>query len=50
MWNDPGLRIESEVDGVLILHLFKTLSQISFLSHTIHRWEVIYFLERLKLA
>ena len=50
MGNDPSLRIEPEVYRVLILHLFQALRQVAFFSHTIHRREVINFLESLQLA
>ena len=50
MWNDPSLRIESEVYRILVLHLFQALSKVAFFGHTIHSWEVIHFLESLQLA
>ena len=50
MRDDPCFRIEPEVDGVLILHLFKTICQVGLLSHAAHRWKVVDFLEGLQLA
>ena len=50
MWDDPRLRIKSEVDRVLILHLLQTLSQVRLSGDSGHGWEVIYLLEGLELA
>ena len=50
VWHDPSLRVEAEVDRVLVLHLLQTLCQIALLGDSTHRWEVIDFLKRLELA
>ena len=50
MRDDPGLRVETEVDWVLILHFLKALSKVGLACDPGHRWEVVDFLEGLELA
>lgn len=50
MRNNPSFRIESEIDRVLVLHLFQTICKVTFLCDTVHGWEVIYFLEGFELT
>ena len=50
MWDDPGFRIEAKVNGVLVLHFFETRSQVSFLCHSTHSWEMVHFLEGFELS
>ena len=49
MWYDPGFREETEIDWVLILHLFKTHRKLTFLCHSTHRREMVHSLEAFKL-
>ena len=50
MWDDPGFRIETEVDRVLILHFLETRCQITLLCDLVHGGKVIDFLEAFELA
>ena len=50
MRDDPCLRIESEVNRILVLHLLEALRKLAFLRHTTHGREVIDFLKRFELA
>ena len=36
MGNNPGLRVETEVDWVLVLHLLQALCQVALLGDLIH--------------
>ena len=47
---DPRLRVEAEVDRVLILHLLQAQRQVALLGHLVHRREMIYLLEGLERA
>lgn len=36
VWNDPRLRVETEVDRVLILHLLEAQGQVTLFGYLIH--------------
>ena len=50
MGHDPGLRVETEVYRILVLHLLKALCKLTFLRHATHCREVIDFLKRFELT
>ena len=50
MRNYPGFREETEIDGILILHLFQTHGQLTLLCHSTHRREVVDSLETFELV
>ena len=47
---DPGFREETEIDRVLILHLFQTHRKLTFLCHSTHCREMVHSLEAFKLV
>ena len=48
--HNPGLGVEAEINGVLILHLLEAGGKVGFLRHAAHRREMVHFLEGLELA
>ena len=50
MRDNPGFREETEIDWILVLHLFQTHCQLTLLCHSTHRWEVVDSLEAFELV
>ena len=41
MWDDPRLRVESKVDGILILHFLEAIGKLTLFCNSAHSWEVV---------